>query len=182
MQVIAGQAKGRKLRAPSGLTTRPTPSRVREALFSILGERIVDARVLDLFAGSGALGIEALSRGAGHVTFVEHDRRALEALRRNTAFFPPERLEILATKGEQALALLARRRAAFDIVLIDPPFEAGLWAPVVRSLIDNRLLAADALVVCEHPKQVELPPLDLSVVKTRRYGDVMLTLLEAPCP
>src|SRR5881392_796168 len=121
MRVIAGEYGGRRLQTPAGLDTRPTSDRVREALFSILGERVADARVLDLFAGSGALGLEALSRGAAEATFVDSAPAAIRALRENLAALAAE----AELRREDALRFLdgaARARRHYDLVFLDPPY------------------------------------------------------------
>lgn len=147
MRVIAGEAKGRALIAPKGTGTRPATDRIRESLFAILESRLVDASVLDLFAGSGALGIEALSRGAAHVTFVERSKDALTALQANlraTAF--DRRAEIART---DVLAFLDRPIAAgYDIVFCDPPFaDVDVLEAALARLPLAGVLRTDAIVV-----------------------------------
>lgn len=171
MRVIAGIYGGRRLAAPKGEATRPTADRVREALFSILGDRVVGANVLDLFAGSGALGIEALSRGARHATFVESAPRALRALEANLAA-----LEIDATLVRaDAVAWLRRATTAYDLALLDPPYaEADRLALALNAALPGRL-APGATVVTEsdrrHPLTLELPLKD-----ERRYGDTLIRI------
>ncbi|MBE3573664.1 MAG: 16S rRNA (guanine(966)-N(2))-methyltransferase RsmD, partial [Moorella humiferrea] len=121
LRIIAGQARGQRLRTPKGSGTRPTSERVREALFNILGPRVIEALFLDLFAGSGAVGLEALSRGAKEAFFIEHDRRALSCLKANlqaTGF--NDRAHILAMDVRRALAELRRRDLVFDLIFVDP--------------------------------------------------------------
>ncbi|HEV2815251.1 MAG TPA: 16S rRNA (guanine(966)-N(2))-methyltransferase RsmD [Solirubrobacteraceae bacterium] len=172
MRVIAGRHKGRRLHAPPG--ARPTSDRVREALFSILGP-LDGARVLDLYAGSGALGLEALSRGAAAAVFVERDGRALAALRTN--------LEALGAEGEvrRADVLAALREArergeTYDLVLCDPPYR--LAPDLGRSLGEALapVLAEDARVVTESDRRA---PLDLDLLPLtdeRRYGDTLIRI------
>ncbi|HET6344311.1 MAG TPA: 16S rRNA (guanine(966)-N(2))-methyltransferase RsmD [Myxococcota bacterium] len=180
MRVIAGTARGRKLHSPKGLTTRPTPARVREALFSILAAHVPRARVLDLFAGSGALGIEALSRGAARATFVEVDRTTVGFLRRNLATFA-ERSEILAMPAASAMTRLAGRATPFDLVFLDPPYAQGLWGSTLLRLREHALLAPGAVVVCEHPSRVALvAPAGLELVRHRAFGDVAISLFATP--
>src|SRR5919204_5949790 len=124
MQVIAGALKGRRLVAPRGLATRPTADQVRIALMDTLAARLTGARVLDLFAGSGSVGVEALSRGAAHVTFVERDRRALAALQDNVnALGVAAVTRRLALSVDRALARLVAEGEQFGIVFLDPPYE-----------------------------------------------------------
>lgn len=178
MRVIAGTARGRRLEAPKGQTTRPTPDRVREALFSILQAEVPEAQVLDLFAGTGALGLEALSRGARAVVFVDADRRAAELVRRNLASLGFTAAEVLQLPAPRALELLARRGVRFDIAFLDPPYaEAQLLSDSLARLAAARLLCPGAVVVCEHASRDEPPatPEGLERADTRRYGDVALT-------
>jgi 16S rRNA (guanine966-N2)-methyltransferase len=182
VRVIAGRLGGRELRAPSGRTTRPTSDRVREALFSMLGE-LAGARVLDLFAGSGALGIEALSRGARHATFVESGRPALAVLRENL-----RRLElgssatVLATTVARSQSSLARQ-APFDLVLADPPWTAldGAIFELSRT-ITPELLAGGFRLVIEHPTRTPLElagRTDLELSTRRAWGDTSVSIFVA---
>ena len=171
MRVIAGEYKGRRLQAPPGDAVRPTPDRVREALFSILGARVEGATVLDLFAGSGALGIEALSRGAASAVFVDDDPRAVDAIERNLS-------EIGAdgeVKRRDALAFLAQTPARFDLVFADPPYSS---APELAGALTERIprvLADDAVIVIESHKRTPLE-LDLPLVTERDYGKTRIRI------
>jgi 16S rRNA (guanine(966)-N(2))-methyltransferase RsmD len=133
MRIIAGEWRGRRLIAPAGTTVRPTLGRVRQAIFDLPLVRPRDATVLDLYAGSGALGIEALSRGARRVVFVERDRQALEAIRRNLAPLSLEagRAEVLGLPAERALAGCSE---AFDLLLADPPYRLGLGVALLQGM------------------------------------------------
>lgn len=148
--MIGGEFRGRPLKAPPGLATRPTAARVREALFGILGD-ISDANVADLCAGTGALGIEALSRGAARATFVDPDRAALDAIRHNLETLKVmERAALLPLKVERAKKALLLK-APFDLVLCDPPWPiADRVAETLGELLDTSLLSPDALVVIGH--------------------------------
>ena len=176
MRVIAGTHGGRELVAPKGRATRPTSDRVREALFSILGD-LDGARVLDLFAGSGALGIEALSRGAREATLVDSGRPAIAAIRRN--------LEALGLEGEVAFQpaerfLQAASHAArqYDLVFLDPPYRhaSALGRELTSAL--KPILAADARVVAESDRRSPLG-LELRLVDERRYGDTLIQIYAA---
>lgn len=174
MRVIAGELGGRRLRAPRGEQTRPTAARVREALFSMLGP-LDGLAVLDLFAGSGALGIEALSRGATRATFAERAPRALDALRANiTELGLADRAEV---RGGDALAAL-RSGAKYDLVFIDPPYAAAeeLGAELSREL--PGALEAGARVVSESDRRAPLA-LDLPLQRERRYGDTLIRIHES---
>lgn len=164
LRIIAGQWRGRRWRFPIGPDIRPTPDRVRETLFNWLAPQIRGARVLDLFAGSGALGLESLSRGAAHATFVDTDPRAVDALRERCTEWSSASREAGTPVGSvefhraDALAFLAGRPAApFDIVFLDPPFGAGLWGKVASRLESGGWLAPQAFIYLEAPVG-ELPP------------------------
>jgi 16S rRNA (guanine966-N2)-methyltransferase len=182
MRIVAGRARGRKLAVPPGRGVRPTSDRVREALFSSLGRAVEGARVLDLFAGSGALGLEALSRGAASAVFVDSARRAREALARNlsaTGFEPLAR--VIAGDALKSLEQLAREGARFDLVFLDPPYAADLCSRALERLGALGLLAPRAQVVAEHPAGEGPQPIaGLRIIAVKRYGGTSLTLLEAP--
>jgi 16S rRNA (guanine966-N2)-methyltransferase len=176
MRVIAGHLGGRRLQAPRGRVTRPTSDRVREALFAMLGE-LEGARVLDLFAGTGALGIEALSRGAHSAVFVERDAGAANVLRRNLA-----ELGIDSHSAEvrrlDALAALQRARAheeTYDLLFIDPPYgNSHVWGPELSALLPP-VLGPAARIVVESDRRAPLE-LQLEVARERRYGDTLIRI------
>ena len=174
MRVIAGRYGGRRLKAPPGAATRPTGDRVREALFSILGARVDDARVLDLFAGSGALGLEALSRGAALATFVESGQSALTALRANLAALGAD-AEVVRADALRWLRAAPDTARQYDLVFLDPPYgrAAELGGPLSESL--PAVLAPGALVVAECDRRA---PLELTITKTdeRCYGDTLIRI------
>lgn len=180
MRVIAGALGGRRLVAPKGQSTRPTSDRVREALFSALGD-LEGAVVLDIFAGTGALGIEALSRGATHATFVENGRAALSALRANlTTLGLGLRSRVLAVAAERAVRELARRQAdepPCDLVLVDPPYaHLASVPPLVAALVEAGALAPSARIVVEHASRDAAPALEgAALLSTRTYGDTAVS-------
>lgn len=190
LRIIAGEWRGRKLRFPAETSIRPTPDRVRETLFNWIGPRIRGLRVLDLFAGSGALGLEALSRGASAATFIDSDARAVQALRERLAEFGAHGGQVLRAEAQQFLAAgpapasaaapsaaagapsggagappagagapgsAGATRLAYDLVFLDPPFAAGLLAPVARALEERDWLAPQALVYVEAAAGDRLP-------------------------
>lgn len=170
MRVIAGAYKGRRLHAPAGAATRPTADRVREAVFSMLGP-LEGLRVLDLFAGSGALGIEAASRGAEPVIFVETDPRAVRAIRRNLHEL---RLDAEVVRRD-ALAYLDRRPGPFDLVFVDPPYSSALR---LASPLAERLPSATsemARIVTESDRRQPLE-LRLPLLRERVYGDTRIAI------
>jgi 16S rRNA (guanine966-N2)-methyltransferase len=170
VRVVAGAFKGRRLHAPRGHRTRPTADRVREALFSILGP-VEGLRVLDLYAGSGALGIEALSRGAGSALFVERDRGALAALRRNLDAVGAD----AEVRSQDVLGFLARADGVFDLVFCDPPYDDAprVAAPLSEAL--PAMLGEDARIVTESDKRNPLI-LPLPLVIERNYGDTRIAI------
>jgi 16S rRNA (guanine966-N2)-methyltransferase len=174
VRVIAGRLGGRTLAAPRGRGVRPTSDRVREALFSILGDAVSGARVLDLFAGSGALGIEALSRGAASAVFIDSSSAAIEAVRRNLSA-----LELDAeVRRERAESYLQRARVArrqYDLVFLDPPYRQASALGRDISVALAPVLAADARVVAESDRRAPLE-LELPLLTQRRYGDTLIRI------
>jgi 16S rRNA (guanine966-N2)-methyltransferase len=174
VRVVAGSRKGHRIEAPKGLVTRPTGDRVREAVFSIVGP-VEEARVLDLFAGSGALGIEALSRGAASCVFVERDRRAARVITSNLEKLGLTGAVVVARDVAAALRDERDRGRSFDLVLADPPYEDWAVHGAVLATLLPPVLADDALVVVETSEHVE-PSLPLDLVTTRRYGSARITV------
>jgi len=152
-RIIGGEWRGRRLPVPQESGVRPTPDRVRETLFNWLAPVISGARCLDLYAGSGALGLEALSRGAGRVVFVDHAPAALRQVAANLATLKSERGE---TACMDALRYLERPATTFDVVFLDPPYGLGLLQPVAERLFAGGWLAPGAAVYLEH--EAEAPP------------------------
>lgn len=179
MRIVAGGARGKRLSVPPGRDVRPTSDRVREALFSSLGESVRDARVLDAFAGSGALGLEALSRGAAKATFMEAGREALAAVRSNAAGPVFEgRCEILPGDSLTGARRLAKAGRNFDIILLDPPYVSDLLARMLEVIAAGRLLAPGGCIVAEHPRDVPptLPP-GFEFTRTRNYGNTSVSFI-----
>ena len=178
MRVIAGCYRGRELAAPRGTKTRPTGSKVREAVFDILGERVAGATFLDLYAGSGAMGIEALSRGAERAIFVEAAGPALKCLRENLEGLNPRpAFRILADRAEKALRRLSEEMFAADIIFADPPYADQEWDALLGVIGGSGLLAEGGCLVVEHSAKKPQPaPGGLVARKTYRYGDTALTL------
>ncbi|MCB1154163.1 16S rRNA (guanine(966)-N(2))-methyltransferase RsmD [bacterium] len=179
MRIVSGTLRGRRLTAPKGRTTRPTSDKVREALFSILHDRTHGARVLDCYAGTGALGLEAISRGAKLAVFVESDRDATHALRQNVAQLGVEdRTHVLTFDAKRLGAPLVDKYGAFDLVLMDPPYDRVDEALLVgRRLAELGAVAPDGLWVLEHADAgppPEAPP-GWHVVRRRGYGKTMLS-------
>ena len=182
-RIIAGSAGGRRLKVPAGRDTRPTSDRVREALFSRLEheELLAGARVLDLYAGSGALGLEAASRGAAAVTLVESSRPALAVLRANVAACRLPGVRVLGDTVERALG--GAQGPAYDVVLADPPYPLGEpeLTGVLTLLVDGGWLTPTAVVVVERSSRSPEPgwPRGLTRFDERRYGETRLWFAEA---
>src|SRR6202041_1440475 len=184
MRIIAGRYRSRSLDAPAGLATRPTSDRLRETLFNVLAPRIEGARFLDLYAGSGAVGLEALSRAAAQVDFVERAPAALAALRKNL-----DRLALTAGFRIHAASVGSMLRKAtpgpaFDIVFLDPPYDAAEEYAGTLELLDRNhavLLAPEALVIVEHRRKQELEDRYGQLLRTRllRQGDAALSFYQA---
>ena len=179
MRVIAGEWRGRRLVAPPGEVTRPTADRTRETLFSMLVSRLgtfEGLRVADLFAGSGALGIEALSRGAGHAIFVENEREALKAIAANLATFKAtDRAQVM---GGSALRL-APISAPVDLLFADPPYALGSGNAVIGAVLASNWLAPGAFVAIETARGDPVDPAGMTVEAERDTGRARLTILRA---
>ena len=179
MRIIGGQWRGRRLYAPEGMETRPTSDKVREALFNIIRNDVFDAQVYDVFAGSGALSLEALSRGAASAVMTEASRKAAAAIKRNIELCGAEEQVKLAVSEWQAAipSLLGRQ---FSLVFVDPPNRmTEAYAEVIRRLLGENMLTEDALIVMEHARDAILPELpgEVELYDTRRYGDTCLSLV-----
>ena len=180
LRVISGSCKGRKLKTVKGKTTRPTADRMREALFNILALKIPDAVVLDLFAGTGALGIEALSRGAKYSVFIENDRHAVSTIKENI---------LLCQMGDKSktiqwdivnnLACIASTGLLFDIVFMDPPYRKDIIPATIHNLVNTNTMKKSTDIIVEHAGEKELPRdiLGYGVVDKRRYGNTAFSFL-----
>ena len=179
MRIIAGAWRGRPLEAPPGQATRPTGDRVRETLFSMLASRLgslEDLRVADLFAGSGALGLEALSRGAAHATFVERDTAAIAVIRQNAdKLGATDRSRVLTSS---ALALPASE--PFDLIMADPPYQTGAGSAVIAAIEKAAWLAPGGWMSVETSRADDVAPGNLIVEAQRDVGRARLTLLRRP--
>lgn len=179
MRVIAGKYRSRKLQAPPGMSTRPTSDRLRETLFNVVAPRTPDSVWLDLYAGSGAIGIEALSRGAEQVYFVEADKKAVGTIRKNfESLGLSDGYEILQGEVVQSIHMLDERGVACDVCFLDPPYSMrGAYEQTLKALAGTRILKPDALVIVEHEKHFD--PGDTCAGFTRyrelKQGDAVLS-------
>lgn len=180
MRVIAGTSKGRRLFGPKkGQPIRPALDQIKEAVFNILF-KVEGLNVLDLFAGTGSVGIEALSRGAAHATFVDNFPPARELIERNlahTGFM--ELATILGVPVDRAIRLLATRGTSFDLVFIDPPYLKGLVNPTLNELAHTTLLTnAGRIIIEHHPKETIEPPAIFTLTDQRKYGQTRISFLQ----
>ena len=178
MRIIAGSARGTPLLAPKGMDTRPTQDKVKESLFNMLQGQLEDGAALDLFAGSGALGLEAVSRGASRAVLVDQSREAAQCIRRNIEKLRfQDRAELLTCDWKQAVSKLARESRKFDLVFLDPPYRMDDLGPLCDELDGAGLLNPEAVVVWERRTGTknELSPA-FALMKQRTYGDTEMLL------
>ena len=179
MRIISGSARGRSIVAPAGSKTRPTQDCVRESLFNIIRWDVQDARVLDLFAGTGALSLEAVSRGAQEAVLIDMDRDACNAIRKNMESTRlGEQCRLIPRDYRQAMDALSREGAKFDVVFIDPPYKMENTGEMCAELYDKGLLSDEFLIVVEHRRGLA-PLLDLrfEAYDLRKYGDTEITFV-----
>jgi 16S rRNA (guanine(966)-N(2))-methyltransferase RsmD len=176
MRIISGSARGRKLKEPQGLDTRPTTDKVKESLFNIIQFELEGRRVLDLFAGTGQLGLEALSRGAERCTFVDQRREAAALVRENVKLCRFEDRARVAQ--EEALSFLSSCREKFDVVFLDPPYQSGLLEKSLETLTRFDILREYGIIVCESGTEWTVPPLapPYEAGREYRYGQIKLTV------
>lgn len=174
MRVIAGTAKGRRLCAPKGMETRPVTAKIKEALFNIWQDRIIGADFLDLFAGSGSIGIEALSRGADHVVFVDKSRKAMEAIKKNLEICGfCSGYDIYQDDVFRRIGWFEKNEVMFDIIYLDPPFtEKQIFHSVIQRLSNTKLLKRDGIFAIRTRKELEVPDRieNLKKFKQKVYG------------
>jgi 16S rRNA (guanine966-N2)-methyltransferase len=180
MRIIAGTNKGRKLECLPGRKVRPTSGKVREAIFGICGKRLSNATVADLFAGTGAFGLEALSRGAAHCVFVDSDPGALKIIKKNIAACrASDQATVLCRDILRNPDALVQTGLVFDLVFMDPPYNLGAVGPALKSLEAKGVLSKEALVIIEHaatdPLQDDHP--DFRCVDQRKYGKTIVSFL-----
>jgi 16S rRNA (guanine(966)-N(2))-methyltransferase RsmD len=180
MRIISGSSKGRKLATPKSQSLRPTSDRVKESIFNILGGELEGKLVLDLFAGTGNLGIEALSRGARKTIFVEKGRQALRLIQRNIIQVGLEgRVEIIPRDVNRAIGILKLRGEIFDLILMDPPYEKGLIKRTLIKLSSHPIYHLNSVLVIEHDRREPLPDIlnGWNLIRERRMGDTVISFL-----
>jgi 16S rRNA (guanine966-N2)-methyltransferase len=178
MRVIGGNARGRRLTVPKGRTLRPTAARVKEALFNILPHDLSGTKVLDLFAGTGNLTIEALSRGAVEAILVDSSAESGKAIRENLHRLQlTDRTKVWITPVARALRLLARRGETFDMIFLDPPYERKWMGSTLKIIAEGKLLRESGVLVAEHSIREQVVPRydSLALRDQRRYGSTLLS-------
>ena len=185
MRIVAGKFKGRRLKTPKGSEVRPTADRVKESLFRIFGEQVVDADFLDLCAGTGSIGLEALSQGAGSATFVDSNYHSVRVIESNLEMCGFDRkhpqVMLIHLDARKALTRLGKRKAKFDLIYFDPPYASKIHESCVKQIAEANLLSSDGVLVVEHGKVREtdwaksLILDELVLSRQERYGDTMLS-------
>lgn len=178
MRVITGFAKGRKLKCPSGRNVRPTSDRVKEALYNILGSKVIDCIFLDIFAGTGNIGIEALSRGAKFCCFVDNDNNSIKYIRENLTMLNLSKNSVIIQKDvSEALEIFKENRTRFDIIFIDPPYYNNLIEEPLKKISTYKLLNEDGLIIAEHHKNDILRDTydTLRRIRIQKYGETILS-------
>jgi len=182
MRVIAGNYKGRNLRTVAGLDVRPTSDRLRETLFNILAPYIVDCNFLDICSGSGAVAIEALSRGAKEATLIEISRQAIKVINENIEHcqIPKTEAKVLPIEATTALKQLSKNSSSFDIVYFDPPYKSNIYLPVLEFLGDKAILSDTAIVIVEHHSKSPLPEIigHLNCYRKLKQGETQLSFYQ----
>lgn len=178
MKIIAGQYKGRNFYRPDGI--RPTQSMVTKSLFDMLGQELDGVMILDVFAGSGSIGLEALSRGARHCTFVEKDAKCAEVIRKNTALLGIENYSLINSDAFATIKQLAGKGERFDLVFMDPPYGRDLAKKSLKTLEGYDILQPASIVIIKHEKQEILPKSSgqLSHFRTKKYGGTVLSIYQ----
>lgn len=181
MRVVSGTCKGRSLKAVPGSTTRPTTDKVKEALFNIIGPYFEGGVGLDLFAGSGGLGIEALSRGLEKVIFVDRDPKAVQIIKENIAACQfDEQSEVYRNDAERALKAILKREIVFDYIFLDPPYKKQQLVKLMETMNNESFISPNGVIVCEHASEIELPDAIglFKIIKKEKYGIIGITIYQ----
>lgn len=180
MRVISGSARGLKLKSPEGLNTRPTTDRIKESLFNIISPYLYNCSFLDLFSGSGAIGIEALSRGAKDATFVEFNINSIEIIKQNINLSKfKEKSTIYNLDVVEAINILGNNNKKFDIIFLDPPYDKGLLLPSLKKIEEKDLLKNNGFIICEqHINEPEIILNNLYTYRVKEYKITKMVFLE----
>ena len=178
LRVIAGVAKGHRLKTPRGMATRPTSDRVKEALFNIIAAFVPDSYVLDMFSGTGSLGIEALSRGAAYAVFVDYHKECVDIIKENLNYTKLQsKAKVFQADCLRVAKKLGRRGNRFDIIFMDPPYSKNLVEGALSSIVENGIIKDNGIIVVEHRKSDTVPQKigDVELVRRQDYGDTSLS-------
>lgn len=177
MRVISGQARGHKLRTPEGRSTRPTTDRIKESLFNIISPDLYDCEFLDLFSGSGAIGIEALSRGAKESIFVDSSNKCKEIIESNLKFTKLfDKAKVYKKDVLEAIYLLGREDKKFDIIFLDPPYNEGLAEPTLKAIIDSDILNKQGYIIVESSSKLPTPKIsNIKQLREKNYKTTTMT-------
>lgn len=181
MRVIAGEFKGMRIHAVKGDNTRPTTDKIKENVFNIMGQFFAGGRALDLFAGSGSLGIEALSRGMDHAVFVDLNVNAINVIKANIAHLKlQKRTEVYRNDAFKAIHVLGKKGAKFDLIFLDPPYGKISIAALLERILEQELLTEDGVIICEYGEgqQVTYNTAILEKIKHEKYGTIEILMLE----
>lgn len=182
MRVIAGKYKGRRLNTLKNLSVRPTSDRVKESVFSIIRHQLVNATFLDLCAGSGNIGIEALSQGAKQVTFLDRNRKCIRMIEQNLESCgldsQDSQVQLLLSDAFKGIHLLSKQKRTFQLIYFDPPYDTGIYKKCISQISDTNVLESTGFLLIEHHKITHLPSEIglLSCVRLNKYGDTCLSL------
>lgn len=181
MRVVSGRFKGKSLKAVPGRSTRPTTDKVKEALFNMIGPYFDGGVCLDLFAGSGGLGIEALSRGVDKVIFVDKDAKAIQTIHTNVEICKCENaVEIYRTEYKRALKAIVKRELVFDYIFLDPPYYKEILEEIIEFIDEHQLLQREGAIICEHDADFSLPKQinRLTQIKHETYGNISISIFQ----
>jgi 16S rRNA (guanine(966)-N(2))-methyltransferase RsmD len=179
LRIIAGDAKGRRILSPIGKDTRPTSDRVKESLFNILGSRVLESKVLDLFAGTGNLGLEAISRGAVLSVFIDYNKDSIKIINENIKMLSyQDKCEVYNNNALSALDILSKRGMKFDIIFIDPPYHKDTIPLILKKIEEIDLMDINGIIATEHDIRDNVPDRieNLHMIKSSAYGDTKLSL------
>ncbi|MTI69952.1 MAG: 16S rRNA (guanine(966)-N(2))-methyltransferase RsmD [Firmicutes bacterium] len=177
MRIITGLAKGHRIKAPKGLKTRPTTDRIKESLFNIIPD-VSNQRVLDLFSGSGNIGIEFLSRGAEQCYFIDNNASSVKIIKENLKKTDLiKKANVYKNSVDRAIKILSKKRVVFDIIFLDPPYNKNLVKPTIEEISENNILSKEGYIIIEHESSLNLPEKisDLVNFDTRKYKDTSIS-------
>jgi 16S rRNA (guanine966-N2)-methyltransferase len=179
MRVVSGSCKGKALKAVPGSSTRPTTDKVKEAIFNMIGPYFDGGIALDLFAGSGGLGIEALSRGLEKVIFVDRDGKAIQTIYENIHKCELDhQAEVYRNDAERAIKAVTKRELVFDSIFLDPPYKKQQLEKLLQLIDENKLLSKQGTIVCEHGSEIDLPEMSGNFIKMKyeKYGIIAVSV------